>query len=120
MNQHDTDNQSRTWFQELSPAGLNVFKILDVATSHIRKEDDMLLEEDSMSDRGVAIVYRKEFGWFVHVCHDMADEYMGKFRKRGYSKEFINVYREALASGAAWICLDSSGSTSSRLTEFSW
>jgi len=112
---------TRTSYVDKSSAGLNVFTILDVSTGHIRESDSHLLFEDSLPGPGAAIAFQKDDdGYFVHVCHDCAGDYIEKFKENGYSEEFINIYRQALAAGAGWICFDTDGSTSGRLPDFSW
>lgn len=107
-----------------SPCGLPLFTYLDASTAHIHMGDCRLLAWsaryfmsfglNSRLSPPTAIVYPKDCGFFVHVCHD-ASGYEENFKKAGYSEAFLHIFRQALEAGASWICFDVDGSVSERL-----
>lgn len=113
-------DQTGTHYWEMLPCGLMMAKCLDVSTSHITKQDNMLLSIDCDVSPSAATVFRKAGGYFVHILYDEAEENDQELLEAGYSAEFIRIIQIARAEGASWICLDSTAEDTDFLPTFNW
>lgn len=97
-------------------------KIVEVSTSHIRKEDGEKLLEHFKDSVVVPCIYPNEFGAFIVVPpQNEIEEMLGILTKEfGYSLVFANMMRFLADKGYDYIRLDESAGTHDELCTYDW
>lgn len=90
-----------------------VCRYLDASTAHMKKGDAVKLKI-----RAIICDPRGEYGWWVHVSDDPADEI--SLKVAGMSAEFIGVITYARAHGCNWVLFDRDADHIPGLPVFNW
>lgn len=92
-----------------------VFKVLDISTGHLTKEDAERLGNES--NKGLAPVYElHEYGWLVYVG-EIEDNWQNEPEM---SEHFVKVLETANELGCDYVRFDRDGREYPELQKFEW
>jgi len=92
------------------------YKVADISTAHITKEDARLLHEMNSCGEAPSYYELDEYGWLVNV--DPAD--WAPMKELGYSNTFVALLMRAKMEGCSYLRLDRDGPVVDELPSFDW
>ncbi len=108
---------------------LNLWSYVDISTVHISRKDDETLEEDMKWTMGYTaweamphlrlIAYPTGTGYFVHTQRAEDDDAMKAMESR-YTKELLNLVRQAHEQNAVFLRFDADGEVYDDIPKFDW
>jgi hypothetical protein len=101
------------------------FKVIDLSTAHITKEDNeiLLATVGAVAEAHPQVVLQHGFGYFVSTWHngkDNPENFEEALLKLGHSPSYVNLVMLAHRAGAKWLCLDCDAEAIDGLPVYSW